>query len=164
MIPRVKPSFPKTRLGKGSALGAALVVLVGGFEGLRTAAYADPVGIPTICFGSTKGVRLGQTKTVDECKALLTDELIHHEQGMRACLRDPDGLPAPTYGAFVSFTFNVGVGAFCKSTLARKANAGDLSGACNELLRWDRAGGVRWPGLTKRRKAERDLCLKGIPT
>lgn len=152
----------KSRLKKGAAITGVVVTLVGGFEGLRTVAYRDPVGIPTICFGETKNVRMGMTATVEECKGMLTESLIEHELGMAKCLRDPDSIPDETYGAFVSFTYNVGVGAFCKSTLARMANAGNLQGACDQLLRWTRAGGIKLPGLVKRREAERELCLAGL--
>ncbi len=150
-----------SRLKKGSAIAAVLIPLVAGFEGLRQYAYLDPVGIPTICFGETLGVRMGMFKTLEECQGMLVESLQKHEQGMRRCLDDPDLLPDEMYGAFVSFTYNVGVGAFCKSTLTRKANAGDLVGACNQLPRWNRAGGFVLPGLTRRRAEERDLCLKG---
>jgi len=151
-----------SRLKRNAALAAACVALVGGFEGLRSYAYRDPVGIPTICFGETRGVRMGDRATVAECKAMLGTRLVEFETGMRQCLVTPDRLPEPSYAAILSFTYNVGVGAFCSSTLRRKADAGDLRGACDQLLRWDRAAGIRLPGLTKRREAERALCLKGV--
>ena len=150
----------KTRIVGGVA--ATAIALVGAFEGLRLAAYRDPIGIPTICYGSTRGVQIGDKATKAECDALLVAELVEHEQGMRRCLRDPDKLTDGQYIAFASFTFNVGVGAFCKSTLARKANAGDMAGACAELSRWDKAAGIRLPGLTKRRAEERRICERGI--
>jgi lysozyme len=152
-----------SRLKRNSAFAAAVVVLVGGFEGFRQVAYLDPVGIPTICFGETRGVRLGMKATRAECEAMLTRSLIEHEEGMARCLRQPERIPDGAYGAFLSFTYNVGVGAFCGSTLARKANAGDIRGACAELSKWDRAKGIRLPGLTKRRAAERALCERGLP-
>lgn len=151
-----------SRLKQGAAITATLVVLVGGFEGLRLAAYRDPVEIPTVCFGETKGVIMGQKHSRAECDAMLVESLISHETGMAKCLPNGHKLSDATYGAFLSFTYNVGVGAFCKSTLARKVNAGDLRGACNELMKWDKAGGVRLPGLTRRRAEERALCLRGL--
>lgn len=149
-----------SRLKKGTAVFAALVAMVGGFEGLRTYAYRDPVGIPTICFGETRGVQMGDTATVAECKTMLGDRLLEFSAGVDRCLtvRVPD----KTYAAFVSFAYNVGVGAFCGSTLARKANAGDIRGACDQLPRWNRAGVLVLPGLTKRRAEERALCLEGL--
>ena len=152
----------KTRLRKGAAITAVVVAFVGGFEGLRTVAYRDPVGIPTVCFGETKGVKMGDRYTVAECKAMLTESLISHEAGMRKCMRNPDAVPDGAYGAFLSFTYNVGVGAFCKSTLNKRLNAGDIRGACGELTKWNRAGGIVLPGLTRRRAAERDMCLGSL--
>jgi len=148
------------RLTKGSAAFAAVVAMVAGFEGLRTAAYRDPVGIPTICFGETKGVKMGDKKTADECRDLLGDRLIEFSQGVDKCLKVE--VPAYTYAAFVSFSYNVGVGAFCSSTLVKKANAGDIMGACNELPRWTRAKGIELPGLVARRAEERRWCLLGL--
>lgn len=153
---------PKSsRLRQGAMFTAVIVSLVGGFEGLRLYTYKDPVGIPTICFGETKDVRMGMKKTRKECEAMLVESLKEHEAGMAKCLVNPDKLHDKTYGAFLSFTYNVGVGAFCKSTLARKVNAGDVVGACNELPRWVRAAGIKLPGLVKRREAERKMCLEG---
>lgn len=151
-----------SRLKRNSALAAAAVALVGGFEGLRTYAYRDPVGIPTICFGETRSVRMGDRKSAAECKAMLGDRLVEFETGMVRCLKAPDKVPDPAYAAFLSFSYNVGTGAFCKSTLVRRVNAGDLRGACDELLKWDKAAGIRLPGLTKRRQQERALCLQGV--
>lgn len=144
---------------KGAAL-AALVMMVGGFEGLRTYAYRDPVGIPTICFGETRNVHMGDHKTPEECKALLSSRLVEFASGVDKCLVVP--VPDKTYAAFVSFAYNVGVGAFCKSTLVKKANAEDIVGACDELLKWTKARGIELPGLVARRKAERELCRDGV--
>ena len=149
-----------SRLKKSVALTGVCLSLVAGFEGLRTYAYRDAVGIPTICFGETRGVKMGDRKTTEQCRAMLGDRLLEFEQGMNACLKAqvPDG----AYAAFLSFSYNVGTGAFCKSTLVRKANAGDLRGACNELMKWDKAAGIRLAGLTRRRVDERALCLEGL--
>ena len=89
-----------------------------------------------------------------EEQQLLAD-LLKHADALD-CVKKPmtDGQKA----AFLSFAFNVGTGAFCGSTLARKANAGDMRGACAELSRWTLAGGKEMPGLVKRRAAERKVC------
>ena len=80
---------------------------------------------------------------------------------MLKCTKVP--LNQNQYDALVSFTYNVGVGAYCGSTLVRKLNQGDYTGACNELRRWVYAGGKRVQGLANRREAERSLCLKPMP-
>lgn len=141
------------------ALAFALT-LVGGFEGVRLAAYRDPVGIPTICFGSTQGVQMGQRKSMQECNALLASELAHYAAAVERCVNVP--MTEARWAAMISFTYNVGEGAFARSTLLRKLNAGDTRGACDELLRWDKAMGIRLPGLTARRQEERALCLQGL--
>lgn len=144
-----------------SATWAAIAVgIVAGFEGLRTTAYLDPVGIPTLCFGSTKGVKLGDKKTPEECRQLLAEELEIYAAGVDRCIKTP--LSDKTKAAIVSFTYNVGIGAMCKSTLAKKFNAGDQAGGCRELTKWNKAGGVVWPGLTRRRNEEMALCLSGV--
>ncbi|MBX3580115.1 MAG: lysozyme [Rhizobiaceae bacterium] len=143
---------------------AMAIALVAGWEGVRTVAYPDRLanGIPTVCFGETRGVKLGDEYTLDECKVMLGDALVDFEQGMRACLKAPDALPGKSYVAFLSASYNIGVRAFCGSSMARLANAGDLEGACNALLRWTRAGGREVKGLVNRRKAEQALCLAGV--
>ncbi len=143
-----------------AALGlAAALSLVASFEGLRLAAYKDPVGIPTICYGHISGVRMGQTSTLAECQGLLVDELLAAHDGMARCVRVP--LTNGQRGAFTSLTYNIGAGAFCGSTLVRKLNVGDYAGACAEISRWVLARGVKLPGLVRRRAEERAMCENG---
>lgn len=151
-----------SRLKKSAALMAAAVALVGSWEGLRTIAYKDVVGIPTVCFGETRGVKMGDRYTVDECKAMLGDGLVEFEAGMRKCLKDPDRIPGKSYVSFLSLSYNIGTGAFCRSTVVKRANAGDIKGACDAILMWDRAGGRRIQGLANRRADERGICLQGV--
>lgn len=128
---------------------------------MRTKAYLDVVKVPTICFGETRGVKIGDVATVAQCKTMSAHGLADFETGMRKCLTSPDTIPDKPYVAFLSLSYNIGTGAFCRSTLVRKVNAGDVRGGCDELLKWDRAGGMRWKGLTRRRQEERALCLEG---
>lgn len=150
----------RTRLVGGAAAGA--IALVGAWEGLRLAAYKDIVGVPTICYGETLGVKLGDKATKVECDAMLLKSLKRHELGMRWCLVNPDGIPAKTYVAFVSLTYNIGVGAFCRSTARKRLNAGDLKGACDAATWFNRAGGRKIRGLVNRRAAEHRLCLEAV--
>jgi lysozyme len=157
-------------VGKGLAAitlaGTLAVQTVGGFEGLKLYAYRDVVGIWTACYGETKGIKPGMKFSKADCDNMLIDSLVEHEEGMRKCLKQPDALPIKTYVAGVSLTYNIGVGGFCGSTVARKLNAGDIPGACNAILAWDkgtvRGKKVQIPGLTNRRVAERKLCLEGV--
>ena len=138
---------------------AIAVTMVGGFEGLRQVVYLDPVGIKTWCFGETKGKPPTRRVSIEDCQAMLAASLQLASHAVDDCIRVP--LPDYRRAAVVSFTYNVGRDAMCGSTLARKLNAGDIEGGCDELLRWDYAKGIQWPGLTKRRQAERNMCLVG---
>lgn len=150
------------RIKTGTKAAVVLVALVAGFEGLRTVAYRDPVGIPTICFGETRNVQMGDVATKQECKDMLANRLGEFERGINACLRNPGLIPDGAYVASISFAYNVGVRAFCNSTMKKKLDAGDIRGACDELLKWTKARGIYLPGLANRRKAEREICLKAI--
>ena len=147
------------KIGAGAV--ALVVPLVMLYEGTVLQSYRDPIGIITACVGHTgPELRMGQRYTRQQCEDMLYGDLLKHAQALD-CIKRPmtDGQKA----AFLSFAFNVGNKAFCDSTLARKANAGDMAGACAELSRWTRAGGRELPGLVKRRAAERELCERGLP-
>lgn len=144
----------KATVGAGAA--AVLLAYVPSFEGMVLRGYKDPIGIVTACAGHTKTAVLGRPYSREECTALLEQDLVEHAKGLQQCVTVP--LNAGQTGAFVSFTYNVGVGAFCRSTMARKLNAGDYDGACAELSKWTRAGGRVLPGLVKRRATERAIC------
>lgn len=149
----------KTRIAGGIA--ALIVMFVGAWEGLRTRAYSDIVGVPTICYGETKGVEIGDSATKAECDAMLIQSLRRHEAGMRHCLKNPDKIPIKTYVAFVSLTYNVGTGNFCRSTARRRLNNGDWAGACKAATWFNRARGRKVQGLVNRRQAEYKLCMQG---
>lgn len=152
----------KSRLKKSGALMAGAVALVGAWEGVRTVAYRDIVGVPTVCFGETRGVKMGDRYTMEECRQMLGDGLVEFETNMRACLKSPDAIPEKPYIAFLSLSYNIGSRAFCGSSVARRANAGDIRGACNAITMWDRAGGKVVKGLVNRRADEKRICLEGI--
>ena len=150
--------------GTGAITGAGMIAIavVGNWEGLRLYAYQDVVGVWTACYGETDGIRPGMKFTKDQCDIIFIESLAEHEAGMRGCLKAPDALPEKSYVAFVSATYNIGVGAFCGSSMARKTNAGDIRGACDALMMWVKAGGKVVQGLVNRRTAERKLCLEGL--
>ncbi|WP_418287765.1 lysozyme [Microbulbifer agarilyticus] len=128
------------------------------FEGLRTTAYYDPIQIPTICYGHTLTATMGESKTIAECDQLLQDDMRQTLSGLAACVR-PE-LQPNQWAALVSWSYNVGAGAACGSTLMRKVNAGATPDEwCPELRRWVYAGGQRLAGLVRRREAELKLCL-----
>ncbi|EHN64295.1 lysozyme [Comamonas testosteroni] len=144
----------------GAGAAALAVPLVQHYEGTVFSTYRDPVGIVTACTGHTgPELKMGQTYTREQCEEMLYKDLAKHANAL-SCVRTPltDGQRA----AFLSFAFNVGDDAFCRSTLVRKANAGDINGACAELSRWTYASGKQLPGLVRRRAAERQLCEQGL--
>lgn len=128
-------------------------------EGLRTSAYYDSVRVPTICYGSTGGVRIGDTATKAECDARLLRDLGEASAGVSRAVQRR--ITQGQYDALVSLTFNIGTTALAKSTLVRKLNAGDCLGAAREFDRWVYAKGKRLNGLVSRRAAERRLFEQG---
>ncbi len=155
---------PRSR--RVAAIVGAAAVLAVPFEGLRQVAYYDPPGILTVCYGSTRGVQAGKVYSLAECQDRLDADML---QAVAAVERCAPGLPEPTAAALSDAVFNLGPKLVCDtqaSTLARLLKAGDVRGACEQLLRWDKArvAGqlVSLPGLTKRRAAERELCLQGL--
>lgn len=146
------------RVRAAVAISAVGFVAIAGWEGFREEAYIPIAGdVPTIGFGHTAGVRLGDTVTVTQALTLLRDDVREVERGVLSCVKVP--LSQGELDAFVSLAFNVGTRAFCGSTLVRKLNAGDYRGACEEIKRWHFAGGVSVPGLVARREAEFRRCM-----
>lgn len=138
-------------------LSASALVGIALHEGYRGDAYLDAVKVPTIGFGTTEGVQMGDRITPDRALVRLLDDASKFERAVKRCAPVP--MHPWEFSAFVSTTYNIGEGAFCRSTMAKKLNAGDYAGACAEILRWDRAGGKVLRGLTKRRQAEHALCM-----
>lgn len=159
----MNPSVKAKRAGLAVVIASSIAIPA---EGLRQWAYQDPVGITTICYGSTAGVKMGDHKDVDECMALLTKEMGDAVRTVDAC--QPD-LPIGVLAAFSDAVYNMGPTIACdttRSTAARRLKAGDINGACLELPRWNRAKvagvAVPLPGLTKRRAREMEICLKDV--
>lgn len=151
-----------SRLKKSGAVAAACVALVGGFEGLRLTAYPDPAtqGPPwTVCYGETQGVKAGDRHTVEECKAMLRGSLEKYAEAIEHCVTVP--LPDERFIALTSFAYNVGTAGACKSSVVRHINAGRTRAGCDALLNYNRAAGIVFPGLTRRRERERAWCLRG---
>lgn len=139
------------------SLSAAALVGIATWEGFNGNAYQDIVGVWTIGFGTTGGVKQGQR--IDPVAALqrkLTD-VQKFEGALTQCVTVP--LHQYEYDAYLSLAYNIGPTAFCNSTLVRRLNASDYEGACKEILRWNRAGGVVVKGLDNRRKAEYQQCI-----
>lgn len=141
-------------------LSAAALVGIALHEGYSDKAYTPvPGDVPTIGFGTTQGVKPGDTITPPKALQRALQDVQQYEGAIKRCVRVP--LHQREYDAYTSLTYNIGQTAFCSSTLVRKLNAQDYEGACREILRWDRFKGQPLQGLTKRRQAEFQQCMGG---
>jgi len=157
-------SIPADESGRKVAVtiapnGGATIRHVSGPQFLR--AYLDAVKVPTACDGITRGVRMGQVYTEAQCTAKLEEELIAHATAVVACVPALYGRPNQAV-ASVSLAYNIGAAGFCRSTAARRFNAGQWAAGCDAFLMWNKAGGRVLAGLVSRRKRERALCLTGL--
>ena len=138
-------------------VAAVTISTVSLLEGRSNDPYQDIVGVWTVCDGETNVEMRRYTDA--ECNAMLRRSLVKYGDGILGCITVP--ISQNQHAAFTSFAYNVGVPAFCKSTVVKKLNAGDYVGACNGMLAWSYAGGKYVQGLYNRRKVEQRLCLKG---
>ncbi|MAR56012.1 MAG: lysozyme [Rickettsiales bacterium] len=155
--------------GISAAAILAMHTLIKPWEGREYVAYEDIGGVLSVCDGHTgPDIKRNHVYSDAECDAILAKDVAKHEAGLDRCLVNRK-VPDQTKAAFISWTFNNGVGAACGSTLVRKANAGDLRGACNELSRWVFVNRRVVRGLENRRfrgdatrVSERTMCMSGI--
>jgi lysozyme len=150
----IRPRLPLAAL----VLSASALVGIAQFESYTDTAVIPVKGdVPTVGFGTTKGVKMGDTTTPPRALVRLLADADEYARAVKRCA------PVPMYqhefDAYVSLTYNIGPGAFCSSTLALKLGMGDYDGACSQILRWDKFKGKPLPGLTKRRQDEYQLCI-----
>ncbi|MFP2693906.1 lysozyme [Enterobacter ludwigii] len=135
--------------------GSRGIALIKAFEGLRLTAYRCAADVWTIGYGHTAAVKNGDTITADDADSLLLNDIAVSEQAVSRAVTAP--LNQSRFDALVSLVFNIGQGNFRRSTLLKKLNNQDYTGASDEFLRWTRAGGKVVPGLVRRREAEKAL-------
>lgn len=164
------------RYGTAVVVAAVTITgtLVGKWEPARdpTVAYLDPVGVATICDGHTRGVRLGMRVSMEQCAAWRAEDIAEAMDTVAGCITWP--LTSNQLGAIADGVVNLGPKLVCGSTLQRKANAGDMQGACRELTEarnsdggnrgWSFAGGRFFAGLFARRTEERWICWPDFRT
>lgn len=154
-------SNARTAAVAGAAVTVALASFVANWEGTEFTPYRDIGGVWTVCEGVTgPAVIPGKTYSREECRDLLNGELRKHAHGFARCLRVVP--PQQTLSALVSWTYNVGVGAACRSNLVRLVNERRFEEACRELPRWNKVNGRPINGLSRRRAAEMQWCLEGL--
>lgn len=170
-VPSPSPGMASTRPALAAIVGTlaatSLFASIPEHEGIEYKAYRDIAGIWTICAGDTANVRSGMIETQEGCRQRLERQLIAHAKPVMACTpRLRESGRDWQRAAAVSLAYNIGVGAWCRSTADRRFDAGDWQGGCDAFLRWSKAkvnGQLRVVrGLARRRAEERALCLKGI--
>lgn len=157
----------KTRHKVGGAAFAATIAccvpLTTKWEGVWLTAKPDRLahGIPTVCFGETEGVKIGDTYTLEQCQRMLANKLPRYLMEIDRCIKVP--VSNRTRASFLDASYNVGSGAICKSTAMKLLNLGNDVKACEALRPFNHSAGVYRQGLANRRKDEIDnYCLAGL--
>ena len=137
--------------------------LIKDFEGFSSTSYLDVVNIPTIGWGNTfyedgRKVKLGEQISKTDALKLL-EVVANRDFADKIFPSIKVKVSQNQFDAMVSLAYNIGTGAFLKSTLLKKVNAGDFAGAGEEFLRWNKANGKEVLGLTRRREREKQLFL-----
>ncbi|NUL39332.1 lysozyme [Kosakonia sacchari] len=149
--------LPDFRLLKTSPQGLALIA---DLEGCRLRPYQCSAGVWTSGIGHTAGVVPTRDISEKEAASNLVADVLQVERRLAQCA--PLAMPPQVYDAVVSFAFNIGSGAACRSTLVYFLNKKQWRQACNQLPRWVFIDGVRNQGLENRRQRERAWCLQGV--
>jgi lysozyme len=147
-------------------INQATIDMVKEFEGFRAKAYKCPAGVWTIGYGTTAAADVGITPSDGMTISRSDAEKYLHAALAKFADQITPAITAPIngneFGAFVSLAYNIGPGAFKKSSAFRSFNAGDKEGAAKAILLWNKAGGKVLNGLTRRREAERKLFLTPV--
>jgi lysozyme len=149
----------------------AMETLVRPWEGRELVAYRDIVGVLTICDGDTENVKTGMRETPAGCDRRLAKRLVRDfYKPLTRCIPGFDGKPVGWGAMMISLSYNVGVGAGCKSTAARLGRAGQYRASCEAATAFNKAGGKVINGLVKRREmgdalriGEAELCVSALP-
>lgn len=140
------------------ALSAAGLVGIAQYEGYSDRAITPVAGdVPTLGFGTTEGVKLGDTITPPQALVRALQDAQRYEGALRRCVRVP--LHQHEYDAYLSLAYNIGPSAFCSSKLVKLLNQEDYLGGCTQILRWDKFKGATLRGLTERRRSEFKRCM-----
>ncbi len=170
--------FKKTGLSvvAAAAIGIALPYSVD-LEGWHLRPYKDPIGIITICGGTTRiggmPVTMEMRFTDEECRLLAGEDMVQAVTDVErlAPIKWTNPYPLAAFGLFYN---NVGPGkpgvkdgfVWLKSgrhsTMWKKIMAGDIEGACEQLKYWTSAGGRVFNGLIRRRQIEREICMREL--
>lgn len=136
------------------------LALIANLEGCRLSPYLCSAGVWTSGIGHTAGVVPGKTISERQVAVYLVSDVLQVEKRLAVCM--PVSMPQPVYDAVVSFAFNVGAGAACRSTLATLVKRQQWRAACQQLPRWSYVNGVWSQGVNNRRVAELARCLEAV--
>lgn len=157
--------IPSVALVALLGLGAAhlSVDTIEEFEGYVPEAYLDPVDIWTKCFGDTRDVVPGTKYTFEQCEQSLNDHALELAQPVMRCVPTLNTAPDKVKAAAVSMAYNIGSGAFCKSSVAEYFRKGEWERGCRRIAEiYKTAKGKELPGLVRRRNYESEMCLQGL--
>jgi lysozyme len=158
------PSIKSGATKAGGLTGLVLALAVSSislYEGYAPVGHhdrIDPPGVNTVCFGHIENVKIGERHSKKECEVMLQGDLPKYDALVKKAIHVE--LPPHRHAAILSFTYNVGGGALKKSSVARYLNEGKVKQGCDALLLYNRSTGKVRAGLTKRRKSEREWCLR----
>jgi len=139
------------------SLSATALVAIALHKGYKDMAYIPTPGdVPTIGFGTTGGVKLGDKTTPTQALSRAMVDIQKFEGAVKSCVQVP--LTQGEYDAYISLSYNIGSSAFCNSTLVKRLNQSEYALACQEILKWNRFQGKELAGLTKRRQEEYLKC------
>lgn len=165
MIPVNKKVAGGLSVGAGLILAAFLTTWEG-FAPVAVHERVDPPHVITWCFGRTNyddpTVKAGTHFTKEECEKTLVADFPKYAEPVAACIPQFHDLPDPLQASLVSFAYNLGPRTLCRSSVAHHINNGNIEAGCDAMMAFVRANGVVLQGLKNRRRAERELCMKGI--
>lgn len=153
-------NIKKAALSAGIVIAIATTPLIDRLEGDSLKTYYDVAHVLTYCNGETEGAELNKTYTQEQCDAITVSRV--HNVADQVLAVVPPNEPMPVLVSATSFTYNIGIGAFKKSSMLRKLKSGDVAGACQAMKLYVYAHGVKWPGLVNRREIESNLCMTGV--
>ena len=141
------------------SLSVAGLAAIAGYEGFSDTVYIPvPGDVPTAGFGHTDpSMQIGDKITRKQAEEWLREDASAGARAVKKCVHVP--LSQTEFDVYTSFAFNIGVGAFCNSTLVKRLNSGDYASACSELRRWVYVKGRRVQGLVNRRESEYRRCM-----
>ena len=131
------------------------IALIKKFEGCKLRAYLDAVDVPTIAYGRTKDVKIGDICTQQQAEDWLEEELVEYEGYVNEAVKVE--LTQPQFDSLVSWTYNLGPSNLNRSSMLRVLNASDYDNVPEQIMRWNKAGGRVLPGLVRRREAEAEM-------